>query len=208
MASTSAALKCTSEGQTLGPIGSERRRQSSPPPHRLTNGGEVGWPDSQFSLFSGDGPFYSFDVAKFLESISGAASRPAGEERSQELAALGAGSPASWVDLTRARPGSPGAGVQWKETAHPGTPSQPRAGTALSRCLHPTSDPAEPPKAPVSSARITVLQNLQGRTSQPWTGLGVGVPGRYSSTFSHQRPSAPRPVASAGLGSWRIVDGR
>ena len=75
MASTLAALKRTSEGQTLEPIGSEQRRQSSPPPHRLTNGGEVGWPDSQFSPFSGDGPFYSFDGAKLLESISVAASR-------------------------------------------------------------------------------------------------------------------------------------
>ena len=76
MASTASALKRTSERQTLGPIGSERHRQPSPPPHRLgTTGGEVGWPDSLFSPFPGDGPFYCFDGAEFLETVSAAANR-------------------------------------------------------------------------------------------------------------------------------------
>ena len=200
MASTAASLKRTSERQTLGPIGAERRRLG-------TTGGEVGWPDSRFSPFSGDVPFYSFNGAEFLESISSAASRgrrrPRAGTWSRLPGILGQPTPGK---AKLSRPGGPG-GVR-REAAHPGTTSQPIRGTALFQHLQSTSDPAKPPRAPASSARISVLQSLQGRTSRPLTGRGVGVPNPYSCIFSLQRPSAPRPVAPAGPGSWRTVGGQ
>ena len=144
------------------------------------------------------------------EPISWKASqqRPSGAGGSHGQAAPGPGSKASWVSLPQAGPGVLGEGAVWKENAPPGTPSRPKLGTIHLRHLHSTSSPAEPPRIPAYVARITVLQSLQKRTSQPWTGRGVGVPGRYLSISSHQGPLAPRPRVPAGPGSWRVVDGR
>ena len=85
MASTALALKRTSKGQALGPIGSERRRQSSPPPHRLgTTGGEVTWPDSLFYHFRVMVPSTALTVPSFWRPFQ---RKPTGEGGGQGLGA-------------------------------------------------------------------------------------------------------------------------
>ena len=183
----------------MGPIGSEGRRQPSPPPHRLgTTGGEVGWPDSLFSPFPGDGPFYRVDGAEFLETISAAANRgrrrPRAGTWSRLPGILGHPTPGK-ARLSKDR-GCAEGGSPFRDDQ----PANIRG--ALSRHLQSTSDLAKPPRAPASSARISVLQSLQGRTSRPWTGRGVGVPDRYSCLrFQDQWPlQAPR------VGGWWMAD--